>query len=137
MQLRLIREPSLDDATLGVLFVDGHFHCFTLEDSIRERPDRPVADWKIPGATAIPAGRYRLAMTPSVRFKRTLPLLLDVPGFSGCRIHAGNTTADTEGCVLVGRDRGRARVQQSRVALESLCDALSADDEAWITIENP
>lgn len=65
MRLRLVREPSLEGATLGCLFVDGHFAAFTLEDEIRERPGEPVGAWKVPGATAIPAGRYRVIVTPS------------------------------------------------------------------------
>jgi hypothetical protein len=140
MNLRLIREPSLSGATMGVLFVDGHFEAFCLEDEIREIPRRPVHDWKIPGQTAIPQGRYEVVITPSVRFKRQLPLLLDVPGFDGVRIHAGNGMLDTEGCVLVGRSRRPAFVGESRVALEALfekIDRATKGGRVFITIENP
>ena len=138
MNLRLIREPSISSATLGCLFVDGHFACFTLEDVIRETPGQPVRAWKVPGRTAIPAGRYRIIRTMSERFRKVLPLLLAVNGFDGIRIHAGNGPLDTEGCILVGKDRRHGTVLQSRVALAALDERLSsATGETWITIVNP
>ena len=90
------------DVTIGSMTVDGDWQCWTLEDPVREVPDQPVAQWKVPGKTAIPAGRYRVDITVSARFKRLLPLLAAVPGYEGVRIHAGNTSADTEGCILIG-----------------------------------
>ena len=138
MTLRLIREPSRNGATLGVLFVDGHFQCFTLEDAIREVAGQPVAAWKVPRQTAIPAGRYRVTLTASHRFQRVLPELHDVPGFTGIRIHPGNTIADTEGCLLVGKDRTDGTVRQSRVAYAALEAALAAaSGDIWIDVENP
>jgi hypothetical protein len=135
--LRLIREPSLQGATLGCLFVDGHWQAFTLEDELREVPGQPVDAWKVPGETAIPAGVYRVVITYSQRFQRPLPLLVDVPGFSGIRLHPGNTIADTSGCVLVGRDRHAGRVLQSRKAFADLFAALTLAGDSWIAIENP
>lgn len=76
---------------------------YSLEDVVREVEGQPVSAWKVPGKTAIPSGRYRLAWTMSSRFKREMFLLLDVPGFAGVRIHAGNRSADTEGCILLGK----------------------------------
>jgi hypothetical protein len=110
--LVLQREASSGDCTIGRLFVDGRSECWTLEDVVR-----PV---KVAGQTAIPAGRYAVTVTKSQRFGRMLPLLLAVPGFEGIRIHAGNTAADTEGCVLVGQQRGVASIQQSALALAHL-----------------
>ena len=137
MTLRLVREPTTDGATFGVLFVDGHYSCFALEDAVREQAGQPVSAWKVPGQTSIPAGRYRVIVTPSVRFKQPLPLLLDVPGFEGVRIHAGNTIADTEGCILVGADRDASRVLQSRVAFGRLFEQIrTAPGDIWIGIEN-
>jgi hypothetical protein len=138
MQLRLIREPSKDGATLGVLFVDGTFECFVLEDVLREQPGQPVSAWKVPGDTAIPAGRYRVDITQSPRFKRRLPLLAHVPGFEGIRIHPGNAPGDTEGCLLPGRVRGKGLVMESRLAFDILFHRLdTATDPVWIDIENP
>ena len=138
MTLRLIREPSLDATTLGVLFLNGRFQCFTLEDLIREQIGQPVASWKVAGATAIPAGHYRVQITPSVRFGRPLPELLEVPGFTGIRIHPGNAAVDTAGCLLVGNARSGSRILQSRVAFEAVfAELAAATDPIWITIENP
>lgn len=75
---------------------------FTMEDAVRERLGCPVTDWKIPGKTAIPCGAYPLILDLSHRFKKIMPHILNVEGFSGVRIHAGNTEADTEGCILLG-----------------------------------
>ena len=138
MTLRVIREPSREGATLGVLFFDDVFFCFTLEDPIREQPGQPVAAWKVPGQTAIPAGHYRVTLTPSPRFGRVLPRLHAVPGFEGVLVHAGNKSADTEGCLLVGLDRGQAFVGRSQLALQRVMARLiDTIDEIWIDIENP
>ena len=138
--LRVVREPSVDGTTMGALYVNGHWQCWTLEDEIRE-DERPVAEWKVAGKTAIPAGRYGVRLSLSNRFKRVLPELLDVPGFTGVRIHAGNTIEDTEGCLLVGRTRSNGRIVESRQAFEALFGRLEAATAAsgtiMIDIENP
>lgn len=102
-------------ATVGKLRVDEVFECFTLEDRYRPPPET-----KVPRETCIPVGIYRVIINHSPRFKVDMPLLLEVPGFEGVRIHPGNTSADTEGCILVGRTRDGESVQQSRVAYEAL-----------------
>ena len=131
MTLRVIREPSTAAATMGLLLIDGVFTCWTLEDVVREV--------KIPGETAIPAGRYEVRLSLSQRFQKLLPEILAVPGFAGIRIHAGNTQADTHGCVLVGRIRAYDRVEESKLALmhvmEHLRRATTAGDPITITIE--
>lgn len=122
-------------ATIGELYLNGEFQCYTLEDVVRSGP-------KVHGHTAIPEGRYRVEITWSPRFKRMLPLLYDVPGFEGIRIHPGNTDRDTEGCILVGEgvDIGGESIVRSRPAFVALLDKLvTAYDEGlevWIEIEN-
>ena len=136
MTLTVQREPTLDGATLGSLYLDGAWFCFTLEDRIREQPGVPVEQWKVPGTTAIPSGRYRLVLSLSARFQRILPEVLAVPGFRGIRIHSGNSLADTEGCLLVGSGRSWGRVTGSRVALEKLM-AVLPDQMHTIEFRNP
>jgi hypothetical protein len=118
MKLTLKRETRTDASTIGRLFIDGVFQCVTLEDVER--------NIKVYGKTAIPTGTYKVVLTPSPRFKRILPLLLDVPGYSGIRIHPGNTAHDTEGCILPGRSYGQDVVYQSRIAFEDLYRRLAA-----------
>ena len=102
MKLTLQRKPSFAGATIGTLHIDGGFACHTLEDEVREVPGEPVATWKIHGATAIPAGEYIVSLQDSNRFGSDTLTLHDVPGFEYIRMHAGNTSADTEGCILLG-----------------------------------
>lgn len=97
----LTRHPSQGAATIGQWYMPG-FNCYTLEDQVREVPGRPVTEWKVPGATAIPRGRYKVVIDWSNRFKRNMPHILGVEGFDGIRVHSGATAADTEGCVCVG-----------------------------------
>lgn len=138
MRLRVIREPSLHGATLGSLYIDDVWTAWTLEDQLRERPMQPVKSWKVKGETAIPSGRYRIVLRQSPRFGRVLPWLQDVPGFEWILMHAGNKTADTEGCLLVGLDRGTAFVGRSQMALQRVMERLvEAQGEIAILIENP
>jgi len=133
----LVREVFGDTYTHGRLHIDGKAMFYTLEDKRREVIGRPVADWKVPGVTAIPAGRYEVVITMSPRFKRRLPLLLNVPGFTGVRIHAGNTEHDTEGCILLGTRRAEKSVLNSRAAMQAFTEILEAklkDGKVWLQI---
>lgn len=117
----LLERLQLDaDVTIGSLSVDGDFRCWTCEDAVREIKGKPVADWKVPGETAIPYGTYAVQVTFSQRFQKLMPLLIAVPGFTGVRIHPGNTANDTEGCILVGRDRYAKSVGHSIMAFAPL-----------------
>lgn len=134
MNIILARRPSANGWTQGQLSCDGVHSCYTCEDVIR--PDGE----KVPGQTAIPAGRYQVIITDSPRFKRRLPILLDVPGFTGIRIHSGNTDRDTEGCILPGRGFTPAGVTQSVLAFDVLFaridSALIVGEEVWIEVRN-
>lgn len=136
MDLTVQREPTLDGATLGSLYLNSAWFCFTCEDRIREVAGRPAEEWKVPRETAIPAGRYRLVLSLSSRFQRVLPEVLNVPGFTGIRIHSGNSIADTEGCLLVGAGRSWGGVTKSREALDKLL-AVLPDAEHTIDYRNP
>jgi Family of unknown function (DUF5675) len=118
MDLKLVRTDLTSQSTVGELYVDGKFECYTLEDVVR-----PV---KIKGMTAISAGVYEVVISHSARFQRLLPLLLNVPNFDGIRIHAGNTAADTEGCLLVGQGKASNAISGSRNAFNALFAKLQA-----------
>ena len=121
MNLRLERPDRTDfPCTIGEILVDGQEECYSLEDQVREIEGQPVEAWKVKGETAIPEGTYNVVITYSNRFQRDLPLLENVPGFSSIRIHPGNTTEDTEGCLLVGRGRTEKTVTESRAAFNAL-----------------
>jgi hypothetical protein len=133
MEIRVIREHFTPACTIGRLLIDGRFECFTLEDGIRRR--------KVAGATAIPVGSYPVTVTHSPRFRRRLPLLANVPRFDGIRIHPGNSSADTAGCILVGKtwNSGSDRIGASRMAFDALLPkidaALKAGDAVELTVE--
>lgn len=137
MNLKLVREPSAGNSTLGTLYVNNTHQCYTCEDIEREGP-------KVYGKTAIPPGTYEVIISMSNRFKRLLPEVLKVPGFEGIRIHAGNTSADTEGCILVGtkldRLKGVIVGGTSRPAFDALFaklkSAFDSKEKITITIES-
>lgn len=136
MEFYLRRYDGTPERTLGRLFVENQsdFLCFTLEDAIHDGP-------KIPGQTAIPAGRYRVIVTMSQRFGRMMPLLVDVPDFEGVRLHGGNTTADTAGCPLLGMTRTENAIANCAPALAKvqglIADGLAGHHEVWITVTDP
>lgn len=99
MYMQLVREHFTETSTEGKLFVNGTFECHTLEDTDRKLED---GGEKIYSKTAIPRGKYDIKVSYSNHFKKPLPILLDVPQFEGVRIHSGNTSRDTEGCIIVG-----------------------------------
>lgn len=131
MELKLDRYDKNDKRTISNLYVDDKWECYVLED-----PVRPV---KIKGKTAIPAGRYRIIINMSQRFKKLLCLLLGVPNYEGIRIHSGNDADDTEGCLIPGKGRLEDKVFNSKVAVAALQnkiqDALNRKEEVWITIK--
>jgi hypothetical protein len=114
MLMQLNRRWLTEESTVGELSVSDERLAYVLED--RYRGDDPTA--KVQGRTAIPCGRYEIVIAHSPRFRRDLPLLLNVPGFSGIRIHPGNDADDTDGCLLPGLDRWPDKVTRSREAYE-------------------
>ncbi len=114
MKLKLVREFFTPTETLGSLYIDGKFFCFTLEDRdrglLQSSSLEAIQAKKVYGKTAIPMGKYKVSVTPSNRFKRPMPLIHDVKGFEGVRLHGGNTHHNTEGCPLVARQRNVNKV---------------------------
>lgn len=130
MKLKLWRSDITAKRIIGELLLDGQRLCWTLED--------PHHEVKVPGETCIPAGTYKVELTFSPRFQKIMPLLVGVPGFEGVRIHTGNSTAETAGCVLVGLNRrGADWISMSRQAWDELMarlQGLPRDEEIWLEI---
>ena len=120
MRLKLVRKYLKEDYTIGKLYVDGYYICDTLEDKYRDLSKEN----KIPGKTAIPYGIYEVILTMSARFKRIMPQVLAVPHFVGIRIHAGNTAENTEGCILVGKNKIKGKLVDSRFYCNMLMSLL-------------
>jgi hypothetical protein len=116
MKLDLIRKEFTVISTIGDLLIDGKFYCYTLEDMYREK--------KIKGVTAIPYGRYEVIINFSNRFKKPMPLLLNVKGFDGIRIHSLNTSDQTEGCIGVGFTKSKDFIGNSRSAFNQFMPKL-------------
>ena len=136
MEIKLTREIFTPESTIGKLSINGQFICYTLEDC--DRFLEKDASKKVKGKTAIPMGKYNVVRTVSPRFKEYLPRLENVPGFEGVLIHTGNTSKDTEGCILVGRTRSTNVVGESRLAFADLDArikaALDAGEKVWLSL---
>lgn len=132
MELKLNRIFLSSSATIGELWANNTHLCDTLEDIVRPEGE------KIYGKTAIPEGTYEMVLSYSPRFKKILPEILNVPNFTGIRIHCGNSSADSSGCVLVGTWDGEKEdwVGNSRIAFNELMSLLqkAADNKEKITI---
>lgn len=127
MELLLERKYIKPEYCIGRLYINGEFFCNTLEDTIRDINKNGTFDcgeFKISGHTAIPYGTYEIQVTYSPKFKRELPLLLDVPSFTGIRIHRGNTNKDSSGCILVGENTKKGMVLNSTKYEEELTKLL-------------
>lgn len=123
MQLQLFRVRFHETRTVGQLYIDGELFCFTLEDKVREIPGQAVEKWKVQNETAISAGTYAVTLELSPRFGPDTISLNRVPGFSGVRVHSGNTEHDTEGCIIVGHrlnDDGTIKFGTTKPALLDL-----------------
>ena len=128
--LKLERIFKGETYTIGKLYIDGKYFCDTIEDKVRKLITK--AD-KIFGKTAIPDGVYKVVICYSKKFERDLPLLVDVPFFTGIRIHSGNTEEDSEGCIIVGENKIKGKVVNSRKTLDKLMKIL--EDKEDIVIE--
>ena len=105
MKLTVVRTQFGTDATNGLLFIDGLFECYTLEDQYQAV--------KVMHETCIPEGTYDIKFRKtggfhskySERYKNAHYGMLhiqDVPNFTYILIHTGNTDEHTSGCLIVG-----------------------------------
>ena len=147
MELILERIAKRKSYTIGRLYISqrvddeylaGHekqYFCDTLEPTWR---DYKGGAYKVKGRSAIPEGRYAVVISYSKRFQAWLPILLGVPKFEGVRIHAGNTADDTEGCILVGKNKVVGQVVDSRIWLhrlkQKIVEAKEHGEAVWISV---
>ena len=132
-ELKIARRWFSKESTIGELISPpGYLLAFTLEDHC------PSPYVKTPGKTCIPPGRYQVVRRPSKRFApRQMLRLLEVPQFEGVLVHEGNTAADTEGCIIVGKARMLDKVLYSVDALRFVDEAIDqylAKGDVWVTI---
>lgn len=130
MEIILNRIAKKDSYTIGKLYIDGKYICDTCEDKDRELTDsmtvEEIKSKKVYGQTAIPTGTYTVSYTMSNRFKKMMPLINDVKGFEGIRIHSGNTAADSLGCILLGENKAVGKVLNSRATCAKVYPLIEA-----------
>lgn len=128
MNIILNRIAKKAKYTIGKLYINDQYFCDTLEDTDRgltqSMTEQQIGSKKVYGETAIPTGTYRIIISYSNKFKKQMPLLLNVPGFAGIRIHSGNTEKDSLGCILVGKNKAVGKVLESRDTYNKLFSIL-------------
>lgn len=138
MKLRLERIALRDTYTIGKLYINDIYFADTLEDRVRDvNKDGDLNDkgeGKVFAETAIPYGKYTVIMNMSKRFKRIMPLLLNVPHFAGVRIHAGNKAEHSHGCILVGKNTIKGGLTESKVYEKKLYDLLMNEKSVELEI---
>ena len=139
MILELKRIAKKENYTIGKLYINGKYECDTLEDKDRGLNDnmelKTIRSIKVYGKTAIPVGRYHVALTYSPKYQKEMPLIEGVKGFEGIRIHSGNVPEDTLGCILVGENKVKGKVINSRATYEKLYNKLkNSKDDIYLVI---
>ena len=139
MKLTLKRIALRQTYTIGKLYIDDAYFCDTLEDTVRDTNKSGKFDngeKKIKGKTAIPYGTYEIKWTYSPRFKKYTPQLMNVPSFEGIRIHSGNSSDHTEGCLLLGENKKVGMVLNSKATIAKFCPIIKdACAKGKVTIE--
>ena len=138
MRLTLLRIANRPTYCIGKLYIDGVYFCDTIEDTDRGLDDKmkesEILKKKIKGQTAIPTGTYNVFITWSPKYKKPMPLIDNVKGYSGIRIHSGNTSKDTEGCLLVGLNTKVGMVTDSRNTYQRLFGLMQGEKDISIDI---
>lgn len=133
MNIILNRIAKKAKYTIGKLYINDQYFCDTLEDTDRgltqSMTEQQIESKKVYGETAIPTGTYKVIISYSNKFKKQMPLLLNVPGFAGIRIHSGNTEKDSLGCILVGKNKAVGKVLESRDTYNKLFSILQEADK--------
>lgn len=132
MNIKLIRTKSNNEYTEGKLYINEVYFCDTLEDKDRglnqSMSNDTIKSIKVYANTCIPYGIYKIIISMSNKFKKMMPEVLQVKGFKGIRIHSGNTTKDTEGCILVGKKYKEGVLKDSMKTFNALMSILTKDN---------
>jgi len=123
MKLTIVRINYNDKTTIGRLYINNEFFCYTLEDKVRPK------GVKVYGETAIPSGKYKVIVSYSPKFKKLLPEILNVPMFSGIRLHGGSTAQNSLGCVILSYDLIDENTVKSDQAYNDLIKKLQSKKE--------
>lgn len=137
VKLRLERTFLGETYTIGKLYISDKYFCDVLEDRVVDKDKSGKFEGKevkVFGESAIPYGTYEIILNMSPKFKRVLPRLLNVPHFDGVLIHSGNTSIDTHGCLLVGLNKEKGKVINSKFYEEALVKELSKYKQISIEI---
>lgn len=143
MEIKLIRKYYQAKYTIGRLYVNNRFFSDCLEPPSQHLTERcsmdTIQNAKNKGYRAIPTGRYRILITRSRRFGRWLPLLMNVKGFEGIRIHAGNKPEDTKGCILLGFNRRKGYVLDSTrcvlTLVKMMTEAMEKGEKVFVKVK--
>ena len=154
LELLLDRKYKKETYTIGNLYVDGEWFCNSMEDKDRGLSQtmsvEEIKETKVYGETAIPTGRYEVRMdivSPKYNgvkwykdnFGGRMPRLESVKGFSGILIHSGNTALDSNGCILVGMNKAKGKVLDSRATFQKLWKVLEqarkAGKKIYLTVK--
>jgi len=138
MKIKLVRQVFTDKSTIGSLYVNDVFFCYTLEDKDRGLDQSQsvftIQAKKLFGITAIPYGKYPLIVNKSPKFGRLLPRLQGIKGFDGVLIHRGNSAEHSHGCILVGYKKGTDCIMESTKAEADLITILQRESTHTIEI---
>ena len=132
MKLTLQRRFKGNDYTIGSLFIDGTYFCDTLEDKVRIVNND--CSMKIYGQTAIPEGTYKIDFVWWAKHAANYPHLINVPCFEGILIHSGSRALDTEGCILVGENKVKGGLINSKVTFNKLMKIIKPANDLTIEI---
>lgn len=139
IRLTIMRIANRPTYCIGRLYINGEYFCDTLEDTDRglrdEMTEEEIKAKKVYGETAIPTGVYNVILNYSPKFKKVMPLLQNVKGFSGVRIHSGNTDKDSLGCILVGKNKVVGKVVDSRATYDALFKRLQQRGKDKIVLQ--